>query len=387
MPIAQSALHAQAPANSIRQPAARPANQQGTPSNSMRTVPVAAQGQPNANNNQAQQQQVQQQQTQPGATGQQGSNGALGNQAMNGGANPPAGGVPAAVLAQPPFPPLAPAEQDYLNRILAAWEKSTSEIQQFKCDFNRWQYDLAKVTNPEEPYTVGKGVVRYMSPDKGMFKVDEIKFRKQGGDGKYTYEPIQNNFGEYWICDGDNVHLYDRTQKVAKIYQLPTEMKGKQVFNSPLPFLFGVEAQKMAQRYWLRPLPHPVDKNGQPNTKVIVLEAYPKTQNDAQNYHHVIVYLENDESTKTHLMPLAIIICLPEWTESSPNREVFEFASREKNATILQKINEALFRQEFIPKEPPKDWKVEVQPFVDEQPPQRVANPGQPNQLGQPGPR
>ncbi len=282
-----------------------------------------------------------------------------------------------AILA-PAFVPLSPESDRMLKSLLGKWQNATQGIERYKCDFLRWQFDMTKISDPKIYHTAARGVVRYMAPDKGMFRVDELKFvrkdpRDPQADWQLHADPEQ--FGEYWICDGNSVYLYDRTQKKATKYTLPPEMQGKQVFNSPLPFFFGVDAQKIEQRFWVNPLPDAV-VNEKP---VHVLDVYPKTQADAVNYHHVRVYLDQAES-----LPVAIEVCMPNWTEEKPNREFFEFRNRNTNWNLLDKIKEmSIFKEEFIPKEPPAGWQVEVKPYEPEAP-ARVANP---NPANQPGPR
>jgi len=284
----------------------------------------------------------------------------------------------APALLAPAFFPLSPENDRMLKALLGKWQAATQGIERYKCDFFRWQFDMTKISDPKVYHTAARGVVRYMAPDKGMFRVDELKFvrkdpRDPQAEWKLHADPEQ--FGEYWICDGNSVYLYDRTQKKATKYTLPPEMQGKQVFNSPLPFFFGVDAQKIEQRFWVNPLPDAV-VNEKP---VHVLDVYPKTQADAVNYHHVRVYLDQKES-----LPAAIEVCMPNWTEEKPNREFFEFRSRDTNWNLLDKIKDmSIFKEEFIPKEPPAGWQVEVKPYEPEQPqpdPARVANPNPGNQ-------
>ncbi len=199
--------------------------------------------------------------------------------------------VPQAPMGNAPFV-LSPAEQDYLDKVLTFWQESTAKIERFECSFNRWQFDPQKLNNPQEFYTASSGTLRYLKPDKGMFKIEEMKFRVDKPNGQFAYEALPNQFGEWWICDGVSVHDYDRTEKKMTKHPLPANMRGAEVFNSPLPFVFGVDKNKINQRYWVRPLPHPLDKEGKPNENIIVIEAYPKFQSDALNYHHVTVYLD-----------------------------------------------------------------------------------------------
>jgi TIGR03009 family protein len=302
---------------------------------------------------------------------------AVNGQSAQAGLPPQAGvqpGAAAAPMGNAPFQ-LEPQLQNYLDEVLKFWQLSTSKIDRFESKFTRWQFDPTKTNNPDEFYTNSSGVVRYLKPDKGMFHVEQMLYRVPKDDGKFAYEALPGHFGEWWICDGECVHEYDRTEKKVTKHQLPANMRGAQVFNSPLPFVFGIDAEKIKQRYWMRPLPHPVGKDGVRNEEIIVLEAYPKFQSDAINYHHVSIFLD-----KKDFLPAAIEIALTQWTPQTPHREVFEFKERVANANVLTKMTEVIFNRAFIPEQPPKDWTVEERPFIPEEAPAdglRAANPSQ----------
>lgn len=256
---------------------------------------------------------------------------------------------PAAPLA-PEFMPLSADLDRFVDQILQAWEKSTKDIKRYRCSFVRWQYDTTKITNPEQFHAVASGVIRYMAPDKGMFKVEDERQVVQVS-GEYKLENSKGQIGEHWICDGESVYQYDESRKVAKKYQLPAQMRGKQVFNSPLPFFFGVEAQKVRERYWVNPIK---PEKGADGKQIYIVDVYPKFQADAMNYHHVRVFLDEAE-----FLPLAIHVHSTNWSKESPNREIYEFRDRERiRDGVFETIKEA-FSREFIPKEPPKDWTVE----------------------------
>ena len=77
-------------------------------------------------------------------------------------------------MGQAPFPPLQPPIQKYLDDVLAASKRSTKGIERFQCKFRRWQYDPTKSNDPKDFYTATAGMIRYMAPDQGMFKVDDF---------------------------------------------------------------------------------------------------------------------------------------------------------------------------------------------------------------------
>jgi hypothetical protein len=65
------------------------------------------------------------------------------------------------------------------------------------------------------------------------------------------------------------------------VHKLPPELQGKAIADGPLPFLFGSDAQQLKKRYFLR-IVTPRDVQGHQ----IWLEAYPRFQQDAANFHH-----------------------------------------------------------------------------------------------------
>lgn len=280
------------------------------------------------------------------------------------------GGMP--VLQQPPFPPLNAQFQEYLDKVLVYWEQKTSKVERYKCDFKRFQFDPAIRSDGHSSYATG--VLRFMDPDKGMFRVDELLFYA-GADP--NQKPVfrkndRQEHGEYWICDGQYVHIMDRNEKKCTKVELPPHMRGKQIYLSPLPFLFGIKAKEIQDRYWIRPLEPPKGRQNE-----IWLEAFPKRADDAQNYSRVQIILDASDCT-----PKGLIVFLPNWRPDAQHRELYEFDKREVNFTILDRVNQLnLFRQEFIPNQPPKDWTIVIEPYQEPEQPQnnpQAQSPAQP---------
>jgi TIGR03009 family protein len=175
---------------------------------------------------------------------------------------------------QPPPPPfvLSPQQEAQVDRVLNQWEQRNREVRKFDCKFKRWTYD-AVFGRPDQARFVEMGTIRYAAPDKGLFYLEAME-----RDGKKV--PIEDSRAEHWICDGKAVFEYSPVKKKVTEHRLPKELQGKAIANSPLPFLFGAEAQKLKQRYFLR-LVTPAEVRDQ-----IWLEAYPRTQTDAANFIH-----------------------------------------------------------------------------------------------------
>lgn len=281
------------------------------------------------------------------------------------------GGPGSPVVVKDPFAnnPLTPQELQHLDQVLSFWEKSTADITRFASKFRRWQYNsndnfvaqLAQqlgmdVRNVHT--TVAAGEVKYSAPDQGMFKIEKLLSMTGQAVGKLPeYKEFPNRFGEWWVCDGKYVYEYDRNEKRCTKHELPPDMKGSAILDSPMPFVFGVNAEKMKARYWMRMKPSP-------NNDLFVIEVHPKFQADAVNYDHVEVYLDRQQ-----FLPTMVVKYNTEHVDEPDqvfvdNREVFEFTDREKNSSLLQRINETVWRKEFLPVDIPNDWKMVEVPYA-----------------------
>lgn len=265
-------------------------------------------------------------------------------------------------VPQQPFPALSPQEQQYLDQVLDVWEKRTANIKRYECKFTHWEYDPTQ--HPTAPSAIGEGgTLKFMEPDKGLFKVDKIRrVASKASQPEYKADP-RRTYGDYWICDGNWVHILDRNEKKANRIELPPAMRGKQIYQSPLPFLFGVKAAEIKQRYWIRTVKPPAGDDS------VWLEAWPKRADDAGNYSRVQVVLDRKD-----IMPRALIVFLPNWRPDQQHREIYEFTDRHEADGLWDAVKEKLFLQEFIQTKLPSDWNVIEEPYM---PPQEAVVPGQ----------
>ncbi len=261
-----------------------------------------------------------------------------------------------------PFEPLTKEQSDYLDVVLNTWEQRTGRIEQYQCTLSRWQYDPS--IDPSAPAVIDKGVLQYAKPDKGLFRIDDRQtLSKKSPNPEYR---TSDKFGEYWVCDGEYIHIRDRNEMKALKVQLAPEQRHNGIHNSPLPFLFGVKAEQMKQRYWLRPVAPPAGSSD------VWLEAWPKQLDDAGNYSRVQVVLDQNE-----VLPKALIVFLPNWEAKSPHREVLEFTDRKQDWSVLDAMKQKLFMKEFIETKLPATWQVIVEPYID---PRDAAPPAQEQQ-------
>jgi len=132
---------------------------------------------------------------------------------------------------------------------------------------------------------------------------------------------------------------------------LPADLRGKEISNGPLPFLFGAEANKLKRRYFLKVVPPPEGQGGQQ----VWLVARPRFREDAQNFSAAEMILK-----VPHLEPIAIRLYSPNpniWT-------VFAFDPPKINAIDLQPRIPGLgllWSDPFKP-EIPRGWTKELDP-------------------------
>ncbi|WP_235908582.1 TIGR03009 domain-containing protein [Roseiconus nitratireducens] len=270
-------------------------------------------------------------------------------------AQQPQTAAPAAV--KQPFDPLPAEKQAELDQILLKWQEQSQGTRTLECKFERWHYDLLAAPAGVHAHKA-EGFVAYAKPDKGVFRVDNILFYNGMKDQKPQYGADPTKQGEYWVCNGTELIEYDRGEKKCTVQTLPENMRGQQIFNSPLPFVFNLDAAEIKQRYWIRTL-----KSPKPNT--FLIEAWPKRQEDRAQYKTVQVVLNQQ------FEPEVLIMYAPNFhAKLAPQWDHYQFSNVKRNAltaTLRQ------FMGNFIPKKPPSDWEVVRENFV----PPQIAN--QPN--------
>jgi TIGR03009 family protein len=275
-------------------------------------------------------------------------------------------GWPLAAQQPPPvqIPPgfeLNAIQQARLDQMLDAWQSESGKIVTFKCAFERWEYNVAFGPGQQIPLNKDKGEVSYHRPDKGSFQITEINvFQAQPippgqqppaqPQGSWVKQP--NAIGEHWVCDGKSVFEYRHDQKQLVERPIPKELQGQAIADGPLPFLFGAEAAKLKQRYWIR--------IEQETASEFWLIAKPRHQAQAADFTEVEVMLDRER-----LLPKAMQVHLP---SGSRHLYMFDLA----NASVNSRL--ALLQSLFERPRTPLGWKRVVETI----PLQQAAAPDQP---------
>jgi len=134
-------------------------------------------------------------------------------------------------------------------------------------------------------------------------------------------------------------------------------MRGKNIVNGPLPFVFNLDAKQIQERYWVRQV-------ASPDPKIIVIEAWPKLQELRAQYKLVQIALE-----KATYQPHALLMYAPNFhPKNAPKWDHYEFKDIKRNAVAAG--FQQKFLGNFIPKAPPKSWKIRREQLPQQQAPQ-----------------
>jgi TIGR03009 family protein len=269
-----------------------------------------------------------------------------------------------AAAAQPPAAPpgfqLNQLQQANLDVVLNAWQAESIKINTFHCTFERLEYDPAFGPSPIIPLFWNTGELSFQKPDKGSFQIKEVKKWQPAPAapaapappavapaGKWVADP--KAVGEHWVCDGQNIYEYRHDQKQLVVRQIPPQMQGQAIVDGPLPFLFGADANKLKQRYWM--VVNGANVQLDPNQ--IMISAVPKWASDAANYKSVDVIL-----AKPAMMPSSMQIVLP-----NNGRYVYKFnLDKAKVNDRFEQIKSWFKAPEILP-----GWQKVVEPMPVEQ--------------------
>lgn len=285
------------------------------------------------------------------------------NNAAPGQAQPQPGVQPVQLQpARAPFQ-LTPQQEAELDITLKSWETASGAVKTFHSDFIRWEYD--PVWGPQNSAkTEASGVVRYQTPDKGLF---QITAAKNFSTTTNKFEPsTDDSQKEHWVCDGTYIFHVDHKEKKMIKTELPPNMRGTQIADGPLPFVFGQKADKLKARYWVRITTPPGIADQ------IWIEAFPKYQADAANYKKVDLILDSKK-----LNPLAIQTHSPDPQSSA--RSVYQF-----NGHKINSVWDNTWLWNFIEPKVPSGFKLVEERYND---PATQPPPQKPLQATVPGPQ
>lgn len=215
--------------------------------------------------------------------------------------------TPRAGAQQPAAPAARQPLSPRLRQILLTWAQKTQNIQKLEGNHTRVVYN-----NVFKVEKRAQGEFYYEAPDKGRIDVSAVKVA-EGTKGRPGFT-VQSDLPNRWVCDGARVMRLDDVRKVATILNIPPEGRGSHIMDGPLPFLFGMPADKAQSRYHFELLKETADE--------VWLQVFPKTRTDAMNWKEAKVIL-----MKTTFLPRAVQLLDPTGNRTT----VYQFNSLEIN--------------------------------------------------------
>jgi TIGR03009 family protein len=246
-----------------------------------------------------------------------------------------------------------------LETILKDWERESSKIKSLHG--RHWRFVYNKVFEVEKR---SEGIFYLETPDKGRIDLAASKIAKDekskvtGPSGRqYRLEPDRP---EKWICTGDEIVVVNEEEKSFEVVPLPDEMKGKNIVNSPLPFLFGMKAEDTKRRFDL------TLKSDSEKSAVIV--AKPRFDSDRQNYKEAWIVLD-----KSRYLPSAVKLFDPSGNLETVYSFEIVYVNNPGVWTKIKKIfnDENPFKPDLIK----QGYKNVIAPRVEEAPAGKGTNP------------
>lgn len=256
-------------------------------------------------------------------------------------------------IVQPAGFPLSAEHTKYVDDLLTYWEKNSTAVNKYKCNFRRFEYDPGVVqyrdprNNQLAAHSVAFGEIRFAAPDRARYETNRlVEFKsppaQAGADAKYDDVKGDAHL-ERWICDGESIFEFDFEAKRLYDTKLPREMQGN-VAESPLPFIFGGKKGEVLQRYWVRSAtPKGVENE-------YWLELYPKRAQDARIYSKIELVIAKED-----FLPKAMHMYDAQYKKGNEKSKYFTFENRVVN-NQWDKFKDAL--GQFVnPKLPGPNWK------------------------------
>ena len=186
-----------------------------------------------------------------------------------------------------------------LAELLTNWSRASDQIKTLHGRHTRRVYDTSFGVE-----RISYGEVWFEAPDKGRIDIKAVEITSkmladrqvEGAKVQLTAENVPfkltSDQEAKWVCDGQRVFEINEEEKRAQIANLPPTLRGKDIMNSPLPFLFGMPPQEAVKRFKMK-----ISKDYRPQHPYVKLEAWPLQQLDAQNWSKAEIYL----NTSSHL--------------------------------------------------------------------------------------
>ncbi|MDR0870950.1 MAG: hypothetical protein LBN39_09175 [Planctomycetaceae bacterium] len=267
---------------------------------------------------------------------------------------------------------LAPEEQIQLDEFLTRWEKYSEQIKRYDVDFNVFIYD-ATIPGQDltKPHKTAFGYFKYIAkPMRFVYSVEGEWVGKE--QVKRNDDPkTAGIFAEKIIIDEKSVFKFDYNAKNVLQINVPSEIIGRGIADSPLPLIFGAKTDDMKRRFSMR-----IKTVEQDGSMMVHLQAKPLLPEDQQEFALVELLLDKNTFRAKGLKRYDI---------NGKAFTVYDLHSPVINGNLSTVLSD--IKTYFTPSVPRgwkhevNDWALEVQMAKREQPgtvPAGIAPPNQP---------
>lgn len=228
-------------------------------------------------------------------------------------------GVPQVPGVPPPLPPAAAAPDQKLDGHLAAWERTMSDLKNFRFELDLTRKDpvAAGVFKNTKEYT---GVVLCMKPNFARLRLD--------------FKADPKDF-EAYICNGKAVYAYSGLQKTITEHKLPDPKQSPAgaTDNLILDFMTGMKAADIKKRFDI--------KLFKEDEYYIYLDIKPILGKDKQEFAQLRLALCGPKTGEAAYMPAQVFMVKP-----NQESELWKLTKPQKN---LPGIDAKVFQYENVP--------------------------------------
>ena len=187
---------------------------------------------------------------------------------------------------------LNPAEQHELDEFLARWERNSAGIKRYDVNFSMHEYDpTIPGAKPNEAARICFGYFKYIANPVRFVYVVEGEWR----DGKAIKREGDKNphiYAEKTIIAEKVVYKHDYNSKTIYQINIPPELVGKGIADSPLPLVFGAKADELKRRFSMKVV---TTRDTKTNEDLIWLFARPLLIEDQQEFKELEVLIEKKD--------------------------------------------------------------------------------------------
>ena len=242
---------------------------------------------------------------------------------------------------------LSADEQRELDEFLMRWERYSTTINRYDVNFNLFIYDSTiPGAEPNKPHKVAFGYFKYNAKPRRFVYVVEGEWQESK---QVKRNDNTNVHAEKMVIDEKSVYLYDYNAKIVRKINIPPELIGKGIADSPLPLIFGAKADDLKQRFSMR------IANVAGRDDLIWLHARPLQIEDQQEFKEIEILLDKRSLTAQGLK---------QWDINDKAYRAFQLTQPQINPVIPNVMDHI---KNWFTADTPRGWRMDEQNYSPSQ--------------------